>query len=179
MTMSFFTARFRKRGIDAVDCSPSSAELTRLLTYATIACLFAIPAMAAAGGSTADDRKVVAALDTEYQKAVKENDAKTMSRILADDFILVEGDGKHSTKADLVTDAKLGKTHYEHQEDTEQTVRIWGDTAVVTAKLWVKGIEDGGPVDYVLWFSDTYVRTPRGWRYVFGQASLPIPKPSR
>jgi hypothetical protein len=24
-------------------------------------------------------------------------------------------------------------------------------------------------------FSDTYVRTPSGWRYVFGQASLPLP----
>jgi hypothetical protein len=31
-------------------------------------------------------------------------------------------------------------------------------------------------VNYKLWFSDTYVRTPTGWRYVFGQASLPLPK---
>jgi hypothetical protein len=30
--------------------------------------------------------------------------------------------------------------------------------------------------DYTLWFSDTYVRTPNGWRYVFGQSSLPLPK---
>jgi hypothetical protein len=26
-----------------------------------------------------------------------------------------------------------------------------------------------------LWFSDTYVRTPGGWRYAFGQASLSLP----
>jgi hypothetical protein len=45
---------------------------------------------------------------------------------------------------------------------------------IVTAKLWVRGIEDGAPVAYVEWFSDTYVRTPQGWRYVFGQASLPL-----
>jgi hypothetical protein len=31
-------------------------------------------------------------------------------------------------------------------------------------------------VDYKLWFSDTYVRTPKGWSYVFGMASLPLPK---
>jgi hypothetical protein len=51
-----------------------------------------------------------------------------------------------------------------------------GDTGVVTAKLWIKGTRDGVPFDRTLWFSDTYVRTKGGWKYVFGQASLPLPK---
>jgi ketosteroid isomerase-like protein len=130
---------------------------------------------AAADVSDADDRRVLAALDTQYQKAVQDNDAKTMAAILADDFILVEGDGKRSTKTDLVNDAAGGKTHYEHQQDSQQTVIVSGDTAVVTAKLWAKGIEDGVKVDYEMWFSDVYVRTPKGWSYLFGQASLPLP----
>jgi ketosteroid isomerase-like protein len=64
---------------------------------------------------------------------------------------------------------------YEHQEEEQQTVRVWGDTAVVTAKLWAKGTDQGKPFDYHVWFSDTYARTPAGWRYVHGQASLPLP----
>jgi ketosteroid isomerase-like protein len=123
-----------------------------------------------------DARSTVAALDTEYQLAVKNNDAATMDRILGDDFVLVTGRGKTYSKEDLLKDARAGKTIYEHQEEVEQTVRVWGDTAVVTALLWVKGAEDGKGFDYKLWFSDTYVRTPKGWRYVFGQASLPLPK---
>ena len=122
------------------------------------------------------DRRAVAALDTEYQRAVKNNDAATMAAILAEDFVVVEGTGKVWTKADLLGSARDGKTHYEHQEDTQQTVRVWGNTAVVTAKLWVKGMEDGESVDYTEWFSDTYVRTPAGWKYVFGQASIPLAK---
>ena len=129
-----------------------------------------------AGPSTAADQKVLAALDKEYQKAVEKNDAATMARILADDFVLVDGNGKSYTKKDLIDDAKSGKTHYVHQQDSEQTVRIWGDTAVVTALLWAKGIEDGAAADYKLWFSDTYVRTPTGWRYAFAQVSLPLPE---
>jgi uncharacterized protein (TIGR02246 family) len=125
-------------------------------------------------GSQADQR-AVAALDTAYQRAVQENDAATMAKILADDFVVVEGTGKVWTKADLLESARNGGTHYERQEDSERTVRIYGDTAIVTAKLRAKGIEDGEKVDYVEWFSDTYVRTPSGWRYVFGQASLPLP----
>ena len=130
--------------------------------------------------SAADDKKIVAELDTQYQLAVKTNDAATMDRILADDFVLVTGQGKTFTKADLLAQARSGKIVYEHQEeeDTSQTVRVWGDTAVVTALLWLKGTDGGKPFDYKLWFSDTYVRTPTGWRYAFGQASLPLPKGS-
>ena len=129
-----------------------------------------------AAATDSEDREAVATLDVAYQKAVEQNDAKTMARILADDFVVIDGYGKAWTKVDLVDDAKSGKTHYEHQVDSERTVRLWGNTAVVTAKLWAKGIEDGEPVDYVLWFSDTYVRTPKGWKYVFGQSSIPLPK---
>lgn len=124
---------------------------------------------------TSNDGATVAALDTRYQAAVKNNDAVTMDSILADDFILVVGSGKTFTKADLLKEARDGITHYEHQEDSEQKVRVFGDTAVVTAKLWGKGSNGGKPFDKTLWFSDTYVRTASGWRYVFGQASLALP----
>ena len=126
--------------------------------------------------SAADDEKIVAALDTEYQMAVKNNDAATMDRILADDFVLVTGSGKSYTKTDLLEEARSKKSVYERQDETTQTVRVWGDTAVVTALLWIKGLENDKGFEYKLWFSDTYVRTPKGWKYVFGQASLPLPK---
>ncbi|MGH9423899.1 MAG: nuclear transport factor 2 family protein [Thermoanaerobaculia bacterium] len=121
--------------------------------------------------STKDDAAVVAALDTEYQAAVERNDAATMDRILADDFVLIGGKGKVFSKEDLLDEARRGNVVYEYQRDTQQTVRLWGDTAVVTALLEAKGTEDGEPFDYKLWFSDTYVRTADGWRYVLGQAS--------
>jgi ketosteroid isomerase-like protein len=146
---------------------------TLLVVGLSLGALFA--AASGANVSAEDDRKAVAALDTAYQAAVKANDAATMDRILADDFVLVTGSGKTYTKADLLKAARNAETKYEHQEDTEQVVRVWGDTAVITAKLWEKGTTNGKPFDKTLWFSDTYVRTRTGWRYVFGQASLALP----
>lgn len=144
-----------------------------------IATLLLVLTPFAAQAAESDDIAAVAALDTQYQAAVKANDAAGMAKILADDFILVIGNGKVSTKADLLKEAEDRIREYTHQEDSEQTVRVWGDTAVVTAKLWMQGKrKDGTPFDYKLWFSDTYVRTKDGWRYVFGQASLPLPKTS-
>lgn len=127
-----------------------------------------------ANGNSADDAKTVASLDTEYQAAVKDGDVATMNRILADDFVVVTGSGKVYTKADLLGMARTHRVQYEHQDDSNQTVRVWRDTAVVTAELWAKGTDSGKPFDFHVWFSDTYVRTPAGWRYVHGQASLPL-----
>lgn len=125
------------------------------------------------------DRKAVAALDTEYQAAVERNDALTMARIHHENMILVISSGKVITGKELEQAARDKARTYEKQVevDDSQVVRVWGDTAVVTAKLWLKGSRpDGEAFDYKLWFSDTYVRTPTGWRYAFGQAGAPLPK---
>ena len=133
----------------------------------------------AANASPDEDRRTVAALDTAYQAAVERNDADAMAAILHADMILVVGRGTVYTREDLLRAAREGDYIYEHQTEDEgtQTVRLYGDdTAIVTARLWLKGVtRDGQPFDRRLWFSDTYVRTPEGWRYAFGQSSLSLP----
>jgi ketosteroid isomerase-like protein len=124
------------------------------------------------------DRAEIAAIDTKYQDAVKRNDAATMAQILHEDFVLVLGTGKTYTRADLLESARTRHITYERQDEDAgtQTVRLWGDhTAVVTARLWLKYVAEGKSFERRLWFSDTYVRTPQGWRYVFGQASIALP----
>jgi ketosteroid isomerase-like protein len=149
-----------------------SSTLGVALTAATL--------LTASGASVAtpeEDRATVAAIDTKYQAAVQRNDAETMGQILHEDFMLVLGSGKTATRADLLNEARAGKIQYEQQVEDPgtQTVRMYGDTAIVTARLWLKYTYEGKAFERRLWFSDTYVRTPKGWRYVFGQASLPLP----
>ena len=143
-----------------------------------------IPAVAAlalgaglAQASPEDDRRAVAALDTEFQAAVKHRDAATIDRIQHPDMVLVLGDGRIVTKADHIAAAREGRILYEIQDEEPgtQSVRVHGDTAVVTALLRLKGTNDGVAFDRRVWFSDTYVRTPAGWRYAFGQSSIALP----
>jgi ketosteroid isomerase-like protein len=145
--------------------------LTGLILMA--ACFAGIPSRAA----SPDDRQVVSKLDLEFQAAVKINDVQTMERILHKDMVLVLGNGTINTRDDLLQESHDKIITYEHQEEDPgtQTVRVWGDTAVVTARLWIKGVTNGQAFNRRLWFSDTYVRTPTGWRYAFGQASLRLP----
>jgi ketosteroid isomerase-like protein len=143
---------------------------------AAMAGLFAMAAvgMPALGSS---DRDTVAALDKAYQAAVKANDAAKMERILHPAFELALGDGRRISRKALIETARSGRVRYDRQEEESgsQTVKVSGDTAVVTAKLWIKGREENRSFDRKLWFTDTYVRTKQGWRHLFGQASLPLP----
>lgn len=147
-----------------------------LIPLAAFALAAAVPGRSS-GAAPEEDAKAVAALDTEYQAAVERNDADTMARILADDMVLVVGKGTVYTRADLLKSARDKDAIYEKQVevDDSQKVRVWGDTAVVTAKLWLKGKQGGQAFDRKLWFSDTYVRTRDGWKYVFGQSSIALP----
>jgi uncharacterized protein (TIGR02246 family) len=158
--------------------SPEERKVeTMFRKLALLAAFAAVTAMAA----PADDEKAVAQLDREYQLAVKMNDAATIDRIHADDMVLVTGRGKVFRGDEIAAQARKGTTKYEQQDEIEgtQKVRVWGDTAVVTALLWIKGTDpERGAFDYKVWFSDTYVRINGRWRYVFGQASLSLPKES-
>jgi Protein of unknown function (DUF3225). len=157
---------------------PSALPKESLVAALTQPSPRATPTLPAPTVTPGRDADAVAALDNQYQEAVKANDAATMDRILADDFVLVTGRGGTLSKSDLIKAAREKRTNYEHQEAEEATqkVRIWGDTAVVTALLRIKGTRDERPLDYKIWSSNTYVRMPGGWRYVFGQTSTPLSK---
>jgi len=152
-----------------------------LLSLLTAGAFFAVvPAVSA---SVDEDAAAVAALDTAFQLAVKNNDADMIAHMLADDMVLITGRGRVFTREDHIVAARTKERVYEKQDEEPgtQKVRVWGNTAVVTALLWCKGTTKGQAFDFKVWFSDTYVRTPAGWKYVFGQASLPLPpepKPS-
>ena len=147
--------------------------------------LLALSVFAMSPAASADpetDRRTVAALDIAYQAAVERNDADGMDAILHDDMILIVGVGTVVTRDDLIRSARDKAVTWERQVEDEgtQTVRLYGkDTAVVTARLWLKGTrKNGQSFDRRLWFSDTYVRTPQGWKYAFAQASMDLPKPA-
>jgi ketosteroid isomerase-like protein len=122
-----------------------------------------------------DTKELIAQLDIEYQAAVERNDAEAMGRILADDFVLITGVGRVRTRDDLLQEARERVAIYEYQEAGERTVRVWGETAVVTALLRAKGEQGEEQFEVSLWYSDTYAMIDGEWRYVLGQASTRLP----
>lgn len=153
--------------------------MTRTILVAAAAAVASAVLATGAAEAVPTDAEIIAALDVQYQAAVKINDVETMARILHPQMILVVGSGKVVTRDDLLAEARAKSIVYEIQDEEpgSQTVRMYGpDTGVVTAKLRLKYVTGGKAFDRTLWFSDTYVRTADGWRYAFGQASLALPQ---
>ena len=144
---------------------------------ATILFLVSANSYASTGDSAA-----VASLDTAYQLAVERSDWQAMDKILHPDFVLVLGNGTTYTRAQLLESTKNRNVVFDVQVEVPgtQKVRLFGkQTATVTALLHLKGkrSKTNDAFDFKLWFTDTYVRTPEGWRYAFGQASSPLAEP--
>lgn len=135
--------------------------------------------MGVAVSSAQEDWQVVAALDRQFQTAVKRNDADAMAQILHEQMVLIFSNGQTATREEQLTEARNRTFVYEIQDEEPgtQTVRLYGDTAVVTALLRIKGTQSGVPFDRHVWFSDTYVRTRYGWRYFVGQVGQSHPYP--
>jgi len=132
--------------------------------------------VSAMSGDDERDARDIAALDIDYQAAVERNDAERMAEILHPRFELVFGDGRRLGRDEVLRQARERHVQYERQVEDPgtQRVRVDGDVAIVTARLWCRGAHNGRRFDFRLWFSDVYVRTDQGWRYLFGQASLPL-----
>ncbi|WP_187148942.1 nuclear transport factor 2 family protein [Candidatus Korobacter versatilis] len=162
------------------NCLRAGQTLPSFFAIISIAFMLVFPS---AGQQTStrgseQDRNAILQLDDEYQAAVKKNDAATMARHLSDDYMLVSSSGKTYFKPDMLAEAKSGTVVYEIQDDTDRTVRFYGDTAVLTGKLHEKGTQDGKPFDVWVVFSDVYMRRAGGWIYVFAQAArLPAGNP--
>lgn len=72
-------------------------------------------------------------LNDEWVKALVRGDAETLNRIMSDDFFFaypMEGDDRGRFVADVVS----GAIKVEHLNRENVSVRIWGNTAVLTAK---------------------------------------------
>ena len=72
-------------------------------------------------------------LNDEWLKAVMRGDAEALNRIMAEDFLLtypLEGDDK----AQFIADVTSGNLKIEHISRQQVSVRVFGSTAVLTAR---------------------------------------------
>lgn len=72
-------------------------------------------------------------LNDDWVKALVRADGETLNRIMADDFIFtypLEGDDK----AQFITDVTSGHLKIEHISREQTNVRVFGSTAVLTAR---------------------------------------------
>ena len=115
--------------------------------------------------SDAHDAREIERLNDEWVRALEARDVTSLDRIMADDFIFthpMEGDDK----GQFLADVESGDVRVEHMGRDNVTVRVFGDTAVLscrdTARWQYKGRDFTGAYKTI----HVYARRDERWQLV-------------
>lgn len=115
-------------------------------------------------------------LEEERCEAILHNDAAAMQRLLADEFIVTDVQGKVHDKADEVALYKDARRQTESWDPSEVKVRVYGDMAVVTQRAAVKDVLEGDRRDVQLRLTHVWVERDGRWQAIARHATR-ISKP--
>jgi hypothetical protein len=109
-------------------------------------------------------------LQREWLDARQNGALPTLDRIEARDFIEVDGDGRVFTKENrTVTAGKHPRSQDDSMDTMESRIRIFGNGAVITGRLWMKHRNKDRIVVEQFAYTHTFVKRPAGWQIVASQ----------
>ncbi len=107
----------------------------------------------------------------EWDRAMIENDPEAIGRFMADDWTIIGSDGSVGDKATFLGLVKSGELSHDVMESDDLRVRVYGDTAVVTAQGVSGGMYRGQAFREVERSSCVFVRQEGQWRCVLTHLS--------
>ncbi len=145
----------------------------RLLAALSLLALVLTPAAALA----ADTGKELEDLERKLVAAIASGDLATYDQIVADDYVAFQATGTESTKAEILASYRSGSLHYTGLEIFDVRARVFGDTAVVSAKTRGMRREGDHDVPNRVRYIRVYAKRDGRWRAVT-QMSAPVePEP--
>ena len=122
-------------------------------------------------GDQATIREIVD-MERQAKEASLHRDPDFPQRTLAEDYVAITPLGQVTTKQDSVTARKSGQLRYDTINVSDMVVRVYGDTAVVTARADVKGHQLGEDFSGPYRYTRVWVRRAGHWQAVSYQATV-------
>jgi ketosteroid isomerase-like protein len=105
-------------------------------------------------------------IENEFAEAIVKNDLEGIGRLVADDWIIIEPDGGIVDRARFFEVIKSGALTHEMMESQDLRVRVYGDSAVVTAVTRTKGKFMRQEFSTQERVTDVFVRRDERWQCV-------------
>jgi ketosteroid isomerase-like protein len=116
--------------------------------------------------------KEIVEMERQAKEASLHRDPDFSQRTLAEDYVAITPLGQVTTKQDTVSARKSGQLRYEAIDVSDMVVRVYGDTAVVTARADVKGHQLGEDFSGPYRYTRVWVRRTGHWQAVSYQATV-------
>jgi ketosteroid isomerase-like protein len=111
-------------------------------------------------------------MERQSKEASLHRDSDFSVRTLADDYVAITPLGQVTTKKETISVRRSGQLRYEAMNVTDMVVRVYGDTAVVTARADVKGHQLGEDFSGPYRYTRVWVRRNGQWQTVSYQATV-------
>jgi ketosteroid isomerase-like protein len=111
-------------------------------------------------------------MERQAKEASLRRDAEFSVRTLAEDYVAISPLGQVTTKQETVSARRSRQLRYESMNVTDMVVRLYGDTAVVTARADVKGQQLGEDFSGPYRYTRVWVRRNGHWQTVSYQATV-------
>jgi hypothetical protein len=85
----------------------------------------------------------IKALHEEARQAAFKGDTTWQEKYLVDDIVGIGPDGKMVTKEQMIQMRKSGRVKFEQLEERDVKIRLYGETAILNATVFVREIIDG------------------------------------
>ena len=108
-------------------------------------------------------------VEKEFSQAIVKNDAKAVARFLADGWIIIDPDGGIVDRARFLGVIESGALTHEMMESEDARVRIYGNTATVTALTKTKGKFSGQVFTTEERATDIFVKQNGRWQVALSQ----------
>jgi uncharacterized protein (TIGR02246 family) len=142
------------------------AMVAFLVIAAVAAVLAQVPAPSAKAPSVS---QTVKQLEHDWIDAIKAGDADKLGAIFADDWVLLDYDGKKETKQEALADVKSGKMKMESVEFGPMEVKVLGNVAVVQGSDTAKSSYGGKDTSGKYAWMDVFVKRDGKWVAVRSQ----------
>lgn len=116
-------------------------------------------------------REELIRISQEWDRAMVGKDAEEIGRYMADDWKIVGSDGRVGDKVAFLGLVRSGALTHDVMESHDLDVRVYGDTAVVTARGVSGGKYQGQAFREVERVSCVFVRQNGEWRCVLTHLS--------
>jgi ketosteroid isomerase-like protein len=141
--------------------------LKRALIFITLALV--VPALAHGQNRNIKMQDEVLKAEKEFSQAIVKNDAEAVGRFLADDWIIIDPDGGIIDRATFLGIMRSGSLTHEMMESDDARVRIYGNTAIVTALTTTKGKFSGQAFSTQERATDIFVKQNGRWQCALSQ----------
>lgn len=111
-------------------------------------------------------------MERETKEASLRRDSEFPQRVLAEDYVAISPLGQVTTKKEALSARRSGQLRYETIDVSDMVVRLYGDTAVVTARADVKGHQLGEDFSGPYRYTRVWVRRAGRWQTVSYQATV-------